>query len=144
MFLWYKLDLKVPQYFWWTTGIFQTKKSSTCVYITPSKLPSLCQINTEGSNLLTVTPRVSLTTSLLMEWLCKKINGSDVSSHAPLCTKIVTYISHKKLFFVTSNSICYGFHCEEVNGNTAIFIYESLYVLQKLLTLLCCLNFYCC
>ena len=28
--------------------------------------------------------------------------------------------------FMTSNSVCNNFHAEEVNGNAATFIYESL------------------
>ena len=58
-----------------------------------------------------------------------KKNGSDASGHAPLCAEIATYFFYKKTFFLTSNSFCYNFHGDKVNGNAATFSYESLYVL---------------
>ena len=35
---------------------------------------------------------------------------------------------------MTSNSVCYSFNVEEVNGNAVTFIYESLFVLQNVKT----------
>ena len=75
-------------------------------------------------------------------------HGSDASGHAPLCLEIITYIFYKWTIFCDKQLSLYSFHGEEINGNTATFIYESLYVLQNVKTvsvnILRCLNFYCC
>ena len=49
--------------------------------------------------------------------------------------KLLLIFFIKRLFFVTSNSVCYSLHGEEINENAPTFIYESLYVLQKVKTI---------
>ena len=48
--------------------------------------------------------------------------------------KLILIFFIKRPSFVTSNSLSYSFHGEEVNDNAAAFIYESLCVLQNVNT----------
>ena len=44
--------------------------------------------------------------------------------------KLLLIFSIKRPSFVTSNKVCYSFHGEGVNNNTATFIYESFFITE--------------
>ena len=65
-------------------------------------------------------------------WWYKMVAMRAVMLHFALKLLLISFI--KRPSFVTSNSVCYSFHSEEVNDNAATIIYESLYVLQNVKT----------